>query len=91
MTLFEEMHNFADKYGTDVTYAFRDNLVHTEITDHNRWSVSNRDVFHRDGEYVAVEYETAATEYQDDDEFEVVVYPVIPREVVAVVYDKVTA
>lgn len=91
MSLFEQMSDYADDYGNDVIWKFRDLEVHSEITDHTRWSVVHFAVFKRDDEFVGVEYETAATEYQDDEEFFPEVFAVTPEEKVITVYRRVTA
>jgi hypothetical protein len=61
--------------------------VDGEIIGTTRWSVINRVVFNRNDEYVAVEYSTGATEYQDT-EPEAVAYRVHPVKVVKTVYQR---
>lgn len=63
-------------------------VVEYEYTEHTRWSIFTRTVFRRGDEYVAVEEETPATEYQEVDT-PPEIYAVRPAEVTVTKYEKV--
>ena len=66
-------------------------MVEDKYTGSGRWSEHWTSVFKRGDEFVALDYEVAATEYQEGGDFSHEFYSVTPRtEVVEVTYyDKV--
>lgn len=75
-------------------------LVEDEIIDNTRWFVVHRAVYHRktivhrdpiefQDEYVAVEYNEPATEYQEWETGSAVVYEVVPEEVTTIVFRRI--
>lgn len=62
-----------------------------EMTGDSRWSIFHRAVFKRGDEYVALDYETPATEYQEGGDFSHEFYVVEPYEVTVTKFRKVKA
>lgn len=82
--LIDEIKERLANEDIDFLYDGSVQVLENEIFDQTRWSVVHRAVVHRDLEYVAVEYEVGATEYQDDTELNGEAYYVKP-EVVSVI------
>jgi hypothetical protein len=61
-------------------------ILENEIIDQTRWAIVNRAVITDGNDYVAVEYCTGATEYQDDTELDGTAYEVSPQQVVVTKY-----
>lgn len=95
MSLLEELQAVEPGYNGVTPYIVQDEsdveceLVSDEYMGSGRWSEHWTAVFKRDDEYVALDYEVPATEYQEGGDFEHEWYVVRPVEVTVTKYERV--
>lgn len=87
--LLEDINNLIERFPDSYEFMNVPNVEELEdnIINTGRWETTWRVVFKRDDEYVAVEYNMGATEYQDA-EPNAVAYEVYPVQVVKTVYQR---
>jgi hypothetical protein len=89
MSLIEEINEYIAKGDMDFLWLSKYEKVEDEIVEEGRWANRRRTVLrNRHGDFVAVEHDEGATEYQDDIEPEAEAYEVYPKQVVKIVYVK---
>lgn len=94
MSLLDECQALKGGYNGVSSYTVEDEIeniekVEDEFTGDSRWSTFHRAVFKRGDEYVALDYERPATEYQEGGDFHHEFYLVEPYEVTVTKYRKV--
>ena len=88
MTLIDSIRAMLEEDDDSFLYNKDWTVIENEIIDQTRWAIIKRTVITDGKDYVAVEYSTGATEYQDDTDLEGTAYVVYPKQVVVTKYVK---
>lgn len=89
MSLLSDFQDVLKDEPTAGPHDFEDEVVSDLHVYSGRWTETHRAVFKRGDEYVALDYEVPATEYQEGSEAESFVYAVEPYEVTVTKYREV--